>query len=188
MSSPCLTTREVHLEKQENSELLRELPIISPYPLQPSTNRTYKAPKNKTEEEQADSGYPLPSQSFFHQQCVVGARNGDLLDWNPSHRGQFWNVWGHVLFLKSDLWLFICVYICVYICICIIWEYTLSFHIPRNMLCFHPSGILFGWGRTYWRWFTFTHLANLAMDESGWSKSTPGKLVTNQQKHIISRI
>ena len=121
MSSPCLTTREVHLEKTRELRTTQRTPYhitISPptnrnQPL--STNRTYKAPKNKTEEEQADSGYPLPFHFFFTSNALLA--HGMVICWigTPVIEDSFGIFWGHVLFLKSDLWLFICVYICVYI-------------------------------------------------------------------------
>ena len=121
MSSPCLTTREVHLEKTRELRTTQRTPYhitISPptnrnQPL--STNRTYKAPKNKTEEEQADSGYPLPFHFFFTSNALLA--HGMVICWigTPVIEDRFGFFWGHVLFLKSDLWLFICVYICVYI-------------------------------------------------------------------------
>jgi hypothetical protein len=85
MSSPCLTTREVHLEKNRELRTTQRTPYhitISPptnrnQPL--STNRTYKAPKTKQRKNKQTQVTLSPSKVFFTSNALLA--HGMVICW-----------------------------------------------------------------------------------------------------------
>ena len=117
--------------KKQNSELLRELPIISPYPLQPTVINHYQPiehirPPKQNRGRTSRLRLPSPLPKFFSPAMRCWRTEWWFAGLEPQSSRTVLECLGTCLILKIG---FVAVHLCVYLCIDILYIYYMRVHL-----------------------------------------------------------